>query len=57
MTELIANTTEAATEKHLPVVTVEGNTVTVSSWKCRASYVRRTLYTMDLSRNRKRVTD
>lgn len=29
MTELIANTTEAATEKHLPVVTVEGNTVTV----------------------------
>ena len=27
--ELIANTTEAATEKHLPVVTVEGNTVTV----------------------------
>lgn len=28
--ELFANTTEAATEKHLPVVTVEGNTVTVA---------------------------
>ena len=29
MAELTANTTEAATEKHLPVVTVEGNTVKV----------------------------
>jgi superoxide reductase len=29
MTEVIPNTTEAATEKHLPVVTVNGNTVTV----------------------------
>lgn len=28
MTELVANTTDAATEKHVPVVTVEGNTVT-----------------------------
>ncbi|BCJ96093.1 superoxide reductase [Anaerocolumna cellulosilytica] len=28
--ELFANTTEAATEKHLPVVTVEGSTVTVA---------------------------
>ncbi|MDF2614990.1 MAG: rbo [Clostridia bacterium] len=30
MTELVPNTTEAATEKHLPVITVEGNTVTVA---------------------------
>ncbi len=29
MTELIPNTTEAATEKHLPVVTVKGDTVSV----------------------------
>ena len=29
MNELVANTTEAATEKHLPVVTVDGNTITV----------------------------
>jgi superoxide reductase len=29
MQELIPNTTEAAGEKHLPVVTVEGNLVTV----------------------------
>ena len=29
MKELIANTTEAATEKHIPVVTREGNKVTV----------------------------
>lgn len=29
MQELVANTTEAATEKHIPVVTAEGNTVTV----------------------------
>ncbi|MGN6710440.1 superoxide reductase [Anaerocolumna jejuensis DSM 15929] len=29
MEELVANTTEAATEKHLPVVEREGNTVTV----------------------------
>lgn len=29
MTELKANTTEASTEKHLPVVTVDGSTVTV----------------------------
>lgn len=29
MTQLVANTTEAATEKHLPVVTVDGNLVTV----------------------------
>ncbi len=29
MTELVANTTEAATEKHLPVVERDGNTVTV----------------------------
>lgn len=29
MTELVANTTEASTEKHLPVVTVDGSTVTV----------------------------
>ncbi|WP_085832801.1 desulfoferrodoxin family protein [Clostridium merdae] len=28
MTELVANTTDAATEKHVPVVTVDGNTVT-----------------------------
>ncbi len=30
MTTLVANTTEAATEKHLPVVSQEGSTVTVS---------------------------
>jgi superoxide reductase len=30
MTELFANTTEAATEKHLPVVDVQGDTVTVT---------------------------
>ncbi|WOO38387.1 MULTISPECIES: desulfoferrodoxin family protein [Clostridia] len=29
MDELVANTTEAATEKHLPVVEKDGNTVTV----------------------------
>ena len=29
MEELVANTTEAATEKHIPVATVEGDTVTV----------------------------
>ncbi|MFV0394695.1 MAG: desulfoferrodoxin family protein [Coprobacillaceae bacterium] len=29
MKELVANTTDAATEKHVPAVTVEGNTVTV----------------------------
>ena len=29
MTELIPNTTDAATEKHVPVVTVEGSKVTV----------------------------
>ncbi len=28
MTELVPNTTEAAVEKHLPVVTVEGNRLT-----------------------------
>ena len=27
MTELVANTTDAATEKHVPVVEVEGNEV------------------------------
>lgn len=30
MSELVANTTDAATEKHVPVVAVDGNTVTVS---------------------------
>lgn len=30
MTELVANTTEAATEKHIPVCSVEGNKVTVT---------------------------
>ena len=30
MQELKANTTDGATEKHVPVVTVEGNTVTVA---------------------------
>lgn len=29
MEELVPNTTEAATEKHIPVVTVNGDTVTV----------------------------
>lgn len=29
MTELVPNTTEASTEKHLPVVTVDGSVVTV----------------------------
>lgn len=29
MTELVANTVEASHEKHIPVVTVEGDTVTV----------------------------
>ncbi len=29
MTELVPNTTDAAQEKHVPVVQVEGNTVTV----------------------------
>ena len=29
MRELVPNTTEAATEKHLPVVTIDGNTVKV----------------------------
>lgn len=30
MTELVSNTTDAAQEKHVPVITVEGNAVTVS---------------------------
>lgn len=30
MKELTANTTEAATEKHLPVVSINGNTVSVA---------------------------
>ena len=30
MHEVVANTTEAATEKHIPVVTVDGDTVTVA---------------------------
>ncbi len=30
MTELVPNTTEAATEKHIPVCSVEGNKVTVT---------------------------
>ena len=30
MKELVANTSDGATEKHVPVVTVEGNTVTVA---------------------------
>ena len=30
MTQLIPNVVEAATEKHIPVVTTEGNTVTVT---------------------------
>ena len=30
MKEMVANTTDAATEKHVPVVTVDGNQVTVS---------------------------
>ena len=30
MKELVANTTDAATEKHVPVVEVSGNTVTVT---------------------------
>lgn len=29
MTELVANTVEASKEKHLPVVTVDGDTITV----------------------------
>lgn len=29
MQELVANTTDAATEKHVPVISVEGNTVKV----------------------------
>ena len=30
MKEMVANTTDAATEKHVPVVKVDGNLVTVS---------------------------
>lgn len=30
MTELVANTTDAATEKHVPVITIDGDTVTVA---------------------------
>ncbi len=30
MTEVAANTTEAATEKHLPVISIKGNTVSVA---------------------------
>lgn len=30
MTELVANTTEAATEKHLPIIAISGNEVTVT---------------------------
>ena len=30
MKELVANTTDAATEKHVPVVEIDGNLVTVS---------------------------
>ncbi len=30
MIELVANTTDAASEKHVPVITIEGDTVTVS---------------------------
>ena len=29
MTELVANTVDAAKEKHVPVITIEGDTVTV----------------------------
>ena len=30
MQELVPNTTEAATEKHIPVINIDGNTVTVT---------------------------
>ena len=40
---LKANTTDAAVEKHLPVVTQEGNKITVAS-SVRASNASRTLY-------------
>ena len=46
MKKLIANTTDAAQEKHIPEFS--------SSRKCRASYDFRTLDSVDLSANKKR---
>lgn len=47
MTQIEPNTVDAATEKHVPVVTVSGNTVSVAVGSV-ASYGTGTFYSMDL---------
>lgn len=54
MTELVPNTTDAAQEKHVPVVTVDGNMVTVKVGSAAHPHDGRTSDYLDLSGNRQR---
>lgn len=49
MRELVPNTTEAATEKHLPVVEMDGNIVKVSVGSVEHPSHGRTLYRLGIS--------
>ena len=48
MTLLEANTSDGATEKHVPVLTRNGNTLHVCGGQCATSYDRCPLHSMDL---------
>ena len=52
--ELIPNTTDAAGEKHVPVITKDGSKVHVASRRCRASHAGKPLYHLDCSGNEER---
>ena len=52
--ELIPNTTDAAGEKHVPVITKDGSKSACGSRCCRASHAGKPLYHLDCSGNKDR---
>ncbi len=52
MVELIANTTEAATEKHIPVIEINEDITLCYYWRNTSSNDRRTFHPLDLFRNK-----
>lgn len=49
MQELVANTEDAAQEKHVPVITVDGSTVRVAVGSVEHPMIEKALHPMDLS--------
>ena len=55
MKPLVPNTSDGAGEKHVPVVQVDGQTVTVTVGKCGASHAGSSFHPVDPTGNKRRT--